>query len=481
MNREAVLALDLGTGGCKGALYLQEGGSLCFAAADYPLRTRPGGVVEQNPPDYLRAARKVSADLAAQARERGIRVRAVTFSTQTPTLIFCDERGRAVAPAIVWQDTRAGAETALLQRHAAAERREWFGMDLPLGAASTPSKLLWMKRHAPAAWRATRWVLQPKDYVAAAMTGNFAADAWCAKGIASIQGDAHPAYLKLLGKHVSPCPALLAPAAPAGIIKASVARRWGLERGTPVMTGWSDALAGVLSTGAFHSAGRGFIITGTSETIGVSRVVSRRGGACDPGLFLVPAALFPCCGLDLHYGPIQGGGGTLRWAARLFQMTPEQALALLPARLRPVEIVFRPYLAGERAPYWNHALTAGFQGLRGSHGPADLLTAVLQGVALQERLVLERAGAGKHAEIALAGGGARDKRWNRLRADILQRSIVVLRDLEASLHGAALLGWSGLGEVDLRRPGSQWFAGVEIAPDRSYEKFSRDLMRRFAL
>ena len=206
MKREAVLALDLGTGGCKGALYSQGGASLCFAAADYPLHTRPGGVVEQNPADYLRAARKVSADLAAQARERGIGFAAVTFSTQTPTLIFCDERGRAVAPAIVWQDTRAGAETALLQRHAKAERREWFGMDLPLGAASTPSKLLWMKRHAPAAWRATRWILQPKDYVAAAMTGSFAADAWCAKGIASIKGEAHPAYLKLLGKRVSPCP-----------------------------------------------------------------------------------------------------------------------------------------------------------------------------------------------------------------------------------------------------------------------------------
>jgi xylulokinase len=474
-NREAVLALDLGTGGCKGALYSKAGASLHFAAADYPLHTRPGGVVEQNPADYLRAARKVSATLAAQARERGIRIRAVTFSTQTPTLIFCDERGRAVAPAIVWQDTRAGAETALLKRHAAAERRQWFGMDLPLGAASTPSKLLWMKRHAPAAWSATRSILQPKDYVAAALTGNFAADAWCAKGIVSIHGEAHPTYLKLLGKRVSPCPPLLAPSEPAGSIKASAARRWGLDRGTPVMTGWSDALAGVLSTGAFHSPGRGFIITGTSEIIGVSR----RGGACDPGLFLVPAALFPCHGLDLHYGPIQGGGGTLSWAARLFHMTPDQALALLPDRLKPVDIVFRPYLAGERAPFWNHALTAGFQGLRASHGPADLLTAVLQGVALQERLVLERAGAGKRAQIALAGGGARDKRWNRLRADILQRSIVVLRDLEASLHGAALLGWSGLGEVDLRQPGRQWFAGFEIAPDRSYEKFSRDLMKRF--
>ena len=475
-NRTAVLALDLGTGGCKGALYSSDGASLCFAGADYPLHIRPGGVVEQNPSSYLRAARKVSRELTAQARERGIRVRAVTFSTQTPTLIFCDERGRAVAPAIVWQDTRAGAETAILrERTTAQERRQWFGMDLPLGAASTPSKLFWMKRHAPSAWRATRWILQPKDYVAAALTGAFATDAWCAKGIASIDGEAHAAYLELLGKRVSPCPRLLPPTEPMGIIKASVARAWGLERGTPVMTGWSDALAGVLSTGAFHSAGRGFIITGTSEIIGVSR----RSGECHPGLFLVPAALFPCRGLNLHYGPIQGGGGTLSWAARLFNLAPDQALALLPDRLKPVDIAFRPYLAGERAPFWNHELTACFEGLRDSHGPADLLTAVLQGVALQERLVLQCAGAGKDAQIALAGGGARDKRWNRLRADILQRGIVVLRDLEASLHGAALLGWSGLGEVDLRRPGRQWFAGVEIAPDRSCEKLSRDLMERF--
>ena len=73
--------------------------------------------------------------------------------------------------------------------------------------------------------------------------------------------------------------------------------------------------------------------------------------------------------------------------------TPEQALALLPERVTPVDIVFRPYLAGERAPYWNHKLTATFEGLRGGNGPADLLAAALQGVALQERLVLETAGA----------------------------------------------------------------------------------------
>ena len=473
-----VLALDLGTGGCKGALYSRDGLAWRFASAAYKLHSGAGGIVEQNPRDYLRAARKVSAQLAAQAREGRMRIAAVSFSTQTPTLVFCDDRGRAVAPAIVWQDTRAGAEAAFLQKRTTTEeRRAWFGMDLPIGAAATPPKLLWMKRRSAEAWRATRWVLQPKDYVAAALTGNFATDAWCAKGLASIEGPAHPAYLELLGKRESPSPPSLAPHEPSGAVRRAIARGWGLDPGTPVMTGWSDALAGVLATGAFHFSGRGFIITGTSEIIGLSR----RSGPSHPGLFLVPASLFPCRGLNLHYGPIQGGGGTLDWAARLLDRTPEQALALAPQRLTPVDIVFRPYLAGERAPYWDHRLTATFEGLRSGHGPGDLLAAALQGVALQERLVVETAGAGIRNEVALAGGGARDKRWNRLRADILQRTILVSDDLEASLRGAALLGWAGLGEFDLRSPGRPWFAAVVVEPDRSYAKVSRQLMERFRL
>ena len=242
--------------------------------------------MEQNPRDYLRAARKVSAELAAQARKGRMRIAAVSFSTQTPTLVFCDDRGRAVAPAIVWQDTRAGAEgTFILKRTNRGRTRAWFGMDLPIGAAALRRpKLLWMKRRARDAWRATRWVLQPKDYVAAALTGNFATDAWCAKGLAGIEGTTHADYLELLGKRESPSPPSLAPQEPSGQVRRAVALGWGLEPGTPVMTGWSDALAGVLATGAFHFPGRGFIITGTSEIIGISR----RGGQSHQVCFWYP-------------------------------------------------------------------------------------------------------------------------------------------------------------------------------------------------
>ena len=46
---------------------------------------------------------------------------------------------------------------------------------------------------------------------------------------------------------------------------------------------------------------------------------------------------------------------------------------------------------------------------------------------------------------------ARHARWNQLRANVLQRPVLAMRDVEASLRGAALIGWAGVGALDLKR------------------------------
>ncbi len=459
------MALDLGTSACRGALYSALGERLALASAEYPVHRPAAHFVEQDPRDYLGAARKVCRQLAQEGRQ----IAALGFSTQTPTLVFCNERGDALAPAILWQDARGQEEARwLLENTDAARRAEWFGLDLPIGAAATPAKLLWMKRHRPELWRATRWVVQPKDYVAAHLTGRFATDRWCAKWIAHLaSGEVHPEYLALLGKDVSLSPPAVSPA---GIVGEVGAQDWGIPAGTPVIAGWSDALAGVLATGALHHERRGFVLAGTSEIIGMSR----RGGEQHPGLYRVPADLVELRGLELHFGPTQAGGECLNWLARLFGKTHEELLDALDQRPGVSSLLFRPYLHGERAPYWNHELCASLEGLRAEHGFADIVHAVLQGVALQERLVLECAEQGEPAtEVVLSGGAARDLRWNRLRANILQRRILVMRDMEASLRGIALLAWGA------RDPAPGWFAADELLPDPACAPLASALLSNF--
>lgn len=446
----AVLALDLGTSSCKAAAYTSAGEANESAAIRYGTYSSQAGYVEQDPEEYVRATDAVS----------GFDCVAICFSTQTPTLVFCDERGQSLRPAIVWQDSRATQEAEFLLRSTTAEqRREWFGMDLPISAASTPAKLLWVARHEPEVWKQTRYVVQPKDYVAARLTGEFATDAWCNKGVAHLEtGEIHPEWAALLGRTDS----FTAPV----LESTSVVGR--TARGTPVVVGLSDALSGIFSTGATLRDRRGFVITGTSEIVGVGRA----GGRLHPGLFVAPGGL--------HFGPTQAGAAALEWLARLTNRTVTELLDALPENLHPSPILFRPHLAGERAPYWDHSLTGSFEGLRMEHGPAEIALAVLQGVALQERLVLTCAEGGVAVDdVVIGGGGARDGKWNQIRANVLQRRVLVMRDVEASLRGAALVGWAGCGELKLSRVPESWFSFDEVAPDPSWSEAVDALFARF--
>jgi len=464
--REVVLVLDAGTSSLKGALYTRTGERLAMACAAYPLHTPEPHFVEQDPADYLRAAQEVSRQLTAVSN---IHIHAVGFSTQTPTLVFCDADGEAVCPAIVWQDSRAGAQAAeMLATYDAAVREEWFGMDLPIAAATTPPKLLWMRDHRPDAWQRTRYVVQPKDYLAAKLTGGeWAADRWCAKGLANLDtGHMHPEWLALLGRKESICPPVRSMR---DVIGCAVTNDWGIPADTPVMTGWSDALAAILATGALDQHEVGFVLTGTSEIIGASR----REPRAQKGLFLVPPdVLESSAGVYLHYGPTQAGGSSLQWISRLLGKPVEDSI---PAETKLSSIVCRPWWQGERAPYWDHTLTASFDGLREQHTAADVVLAVLQGVALQERVVLERAGWGATIKsITLAGGAARNATWNQIRANIHQTPIHVLRDTEASLRGAAIVAWN-LRDTD------GWLDADTILPDASQAEEAEQLMQRFRL
>ncbi len=430
---------------------------MATAAVAYPLATPRPGFVEQDPEDYRRATEEVAQRLCTEGRPV-----CMVFSTQTPTLVLLDEALRPVAPAIVWQDSRAGEEAAVLGQIDAETRRRWFGMDLPIGAATTPAKLLWLRRHAPEIWARTRWVVQPKDYVAAALTGRLATDAWCAKGIAHLEsGVMHEEWREYLGKAVSICPPVVSTRAVVG--------EWQASR---VVNGWSDAMCAILATGAMAEERLGFVMTGTSEIIGLSRT----GPQAAQGLFHVPPHVLETERLALHYGPTQAGGSCLEWIAGVLGRSVAEAMALCADGDGLSGILCRPYWQGERAPYWDHTLTASFEGLRGGHTAADLVHAVLQGVALQERLVLETAEQDEPAHaVVLAGGAARDARWNQLRADVLQREVVAMDDGEASLRGAAMLGWRAVGEGPC-----EWRGGSAIRPREQYREQAAELFARFA-
>jgi xylulokinase len=134
----------------------------------------------------------------------------------------------------------------------------------------------------------------------------------------------------------------------------------------------------------------------------------------------------------------------------------------------PLPLLFLPTLSGERVPHWDPALRGAFLGLRREHTGADLIRAVMQGVAFNNATVLARAEAatGRAAtELRLGGGGATPD-WAQLRADVLGRPVVLTDAPEPGLLGCAIAAIAAvdrrpLGEVQdaLARPARRFDPG----------------------
>jgi xylulokinase len=106
------------------------------------------------------------------------------------------------------------------------------------------------------------------------------------------------------------------------------------------------------------------------------------------------------------------------------------------------ELLFAPYLAGERTPHADPDARGAFTGLSLRHDRGALARAVLEGVAfgLRDSLALLRELGGEPTAGRASGGGARSALWRRVVASALRLPIELTVSEEGSAFGAALLG-----------------------------------------
>ena len=436
------LGLDVGTSSVKALLVTSGGIVEGRASVAYPSNYGLGGEAEQEPQTYLEAARRAIAECGATTGA----LDGIGLAGQTPTIVLVAANGAAVRQALTWQDHRADAEAReLADTYGPAE--PLFGTDLPWTSGYIPAKLLWLARHEPKSVAATRWVLQPKDFVGLTLTGSPASDPWSSKGLCNVKTSAPVAeVLAGTGWPAKVVPPLAQAWEARGAVTSRPAARFGLPEGTPVSVGWSDALAGMLAIGAFDEP-TGFVLAGTSSIVGMSTTDPPRSSK---PLLEIPAA---CAPLPVLYGPTEAGGASIEWLARLLGREPREVLELAAAATGTDGApVFVPYLAGERAPIWRTDVRAVLLDLSLEHGAEDLARAVVTGVCLSELHVLATAEEqlGRAAgEVHVAGLGALAAPWREARLAVLARPLHLLDEPNASALGAAILGAAAANGAEL--------------------------------
>lgn len=422
------LGLDLGTSSLKAVLVDHTGAVLATARSAYPTTSTAPGHAEQDPADWLAACRAVSAELDLSG------VAAIGVVGHTPSLVLARDDRSAVRNALIWQDSRAIAEAADLARLGSPQ--DLVGGALPWSPAYLPAKLGWLARHDKAALDASRWVLQPKDFLAHAATGQAATDVWSSKGLCRIDnGSVADPVFAAFGVTAELLPRRADPWTLLGAIDEAGHRSTGLPTGTPMAVGWTDALGGMVALGVFGRP-TAFAHTGTSDIVGASHIGGSPPAASGPERVLhIPAS---CAPLPVAYGPTQTSGAAVNWLAELLGQDVAGLLDSAGSAAPQAVPLVLPFFDGERAPLWRQDLRAVVRGLSLATGRPELARAVLRGVALSDRHVLQAASAPR-GEVHVGGASALHPAWVKARLECWGRPLILHENADVAAAGAAVL------------------------------------------
>jgi xylulokinase len=460
-----VLAVDLGTGGPKVGLVSLDGTIACREHQAVETRFGPGGEATQDAEEWWRlvlaAARRA---MASGIVSRG-QVVAVSCTGQWASTVPVDAKGLPVGDCLLWSDTRGGP----LAREAVGG---WLAGYAPLaalrfirrsgGAPSTSGAdpighMLYIEAHQPEVASATRYYLEPVDYLSMRFCGVPAASpasmaaAWLTDNRSPEPLSYDPLLVASSGVPAEKLPPLRPTASAIGTISPDVATTLGIDERAVVVAGTPDLHSAWAGSGAVGERAAHIAISTTSW---VSCPLRRKKTDPIRQIATVPGVV---PGLRLVANNQETGGRALEWLRMHLSesgVAPSfEELDDLAARAEPGSgrLLFTPWLDGERSPIDDRRARAGFHNLSLQTSRADLARSVLEGVAFNSRWLLEaveRFVGRAFPSVRVIGGGATSRLWCSIYADVLGKRVEQVADArDANLRGSALLAGLALGRL----------------------------------
>ena len=470
-----VAAIDVGTSAVKAGVFDSDGRRMGYGTASAGALSprgrwseQPGELIWQATIDACRQA------LAAAGRPD---VAAVAVTGARGSFALGDSAGRLLTDFITWQDRRAirhADEAAALVDAASYHRSTGVRMDASLWLP----RLLWLIEHRSDDIAAADSIVTPQALVARRL----GADGWPAEwSMAAYSGlfdiathSWDPTLAELFGVPGDLLPLTVPPGAEVGLVSAAAAAATGISRRAPVVLAASDGPCAEIGCGVIEP-GRLNCYLGTAVSVAgpIEQPVEDRSLS----LMIAPGST-PTSYRMLALG--MAGASVLDWYGSLTGRPVLDRLDALVARSEPGArgAMFIPALAGAGAPHWSAAARGAFVGLGFEHAEADLVRAVLEGVAFECLWMIEalRVFGFDPTGLRVTGGGSRSAAWTQLIADVVGTEIVVPDEPDPGLRGAAAyaLACVGLYPGVLAAAGAVVGAGSLRAPSPAATGVLRD-------
>lgn len=423
------LGIDIGTSSIKAVVISDENEIL--AVADSPLKvSHPDkNFSEQNPADWLKALRKTISVIHSKLNLHQIKRIGLTGQMHGATCL--DKNSKLIRPCILWNDGRAIKESNDL--NSLGDRFTKLSGNIAMPGFTAP-KILWMKNNEPDNFSRIDKVLLPKDYLRYVLTSEFATDSSDASGTLWLNPETRKwdnELIKITGINESWLPEVFEGPDETGMVSSSASKEFGLPR-VPVVAGGGDNACASLALGIYKPR-ESFISLGTS---GVLFYVSEEHQSNPDKTVHAFTHALPN---TWHQMTVTlSAAESLSWLSRVLSVKIDDLLKnLLSSKKRNTEVIFLPYLDGERSPHNDPNARGLFLNLSSSTVQEDLTLAVLEGVAYSfndGKDALQESGA-SFKEILSIGGGSKSEMWLQIISDSLNS---VIQKSDSSLIGPSL-------------------------------------------
>jgi xylulokinase len=489
-EKKYILAIDHGTQGPKCAIVSTHGDVIEWAYQETPILASKGGGVEQNPDDWWNAIIKTAKQVIDKGSVPIEDIVGVCNSSQWSGTVPVDKDGNHLYNAIIWMDTR-GADY-IKQFYKSIIQVSGYSLSKILtwikstGGAPSPSgkdpvaHIFWLKNERTDIYNKAFKFLEPQDYINSKLTGKFAASYssihlhWCT----DIRDPNNIHYSKKLIKKLkfdsTKLPELKSSIDILGPLKKEVADELGLNKDTKVVMGAPDVLSATVGSGAVRDF-ESHIYIGTSNWLTCH--VPKKKTDIAHNMASVPSAI-PGRYIIGNEQEIAGGALSFIRDKILYhkdELLREEAMPdvykifdKIVAKIPPGanNLIFTPWLIGERTPVENHTIRGGLYNLSLEMSREHIIRAIFEGVAYNIRWLFmyvekfvekwvrkERTDMKKTdpiiPELNIIGGGGNSNIWCQILADVLNRKIKQVKDpIQANARGAAYMAAVGLGYIE---------------------------------
>ncbi len=431
------IGIDLGTSAAKLLLMDEKGTIKNIVSKEYPLEFPKPGWSQQDPEDWMKAVEEGIPQLLKGFDAS--KVAGIGAGGQMHGLVVLDEKDQVIRPAILWNDGRTGEEVEFLNNEIGKETLSRYTANIAFAGFTAP-KLLWMKKNEPDLFGKISKIMLPKDYINYRLTGVHCTDVSDASGMLLFDVE-HKCWskemLEICGVREDQMAEVFESYEKVGRILPEMAERLGIPESTVVAAGAGDNAAAAVGTGTVGE-GACNISLGTSGTIFISSEhfgVDKKNGL---------HSFAHADGAWHLMGCMLSAASCNKWLLEEILKTDDYAgeqAAIAAEKLGKNHVFFLPYLMGERSPINDTSARGTFTGITMDSTRADLVQAVLEGVAfaIRDSLEIARSQGIDIQRSNICGGGAKSPLWKKIFANVLNIKLDIVESEQGPGMGGAML------------------------------------------